>query len=109
MQLKVFLLLGSLCAGAYAAEPLRDMPPAPPPPAFDAKDGQPEEEPPVTITEPQVSIKELRIGGRLYAIKITPKHGKPYYLVDDLGDGKFARQESLDSGVRVPRWVLKKF
>ena len=39
-------------------------------------------------------------------IKITPKVGKPYYLVDDRGDGKFARQESLDSGVRPPRWVI---
>ncbi len=36
-------------------------------------------------------------------IKIIPKVGKPYYLVDDRGDGKFSRQESLDSGVRPPR------
>jgi hypothetical protein len=33
----------------------------------------------------------------------------PYYLVDDKGDGKFARQESMDSGLRVPRWVIKRF
>jgi hypothetical protein len=42
-------------------------------------------------------------------IKITPKVGKPYYLVDDRGDGKFARQESLDSGFRPPRWVIHRF
>jgi hypothetical protein len=42
-------------------------------------------------------------------IKITPKHGKPYYLIDDRGDGKFARQEGLDSGLRVPTWVIYKF
>jgi hypothetical protein len=42
-------------------------------------------------------------------IKITPKVGKPYYLVDDRGDGKFARQESLDSGFRPPRWVIHSF
>jgi hypothetical protein len=42
-------------------------------------------------------------------IKISPKHGIPYYLVDDRGDGKFARQESLDTGLRVPRWVIFRF
>jgi hypothetical protein len=28
--------------------------------------------------------------------------------VDDKGDGNFVRQ-SLDSGIRVPQWVLLKF
>ena len=42
-------------------------------------------------------------------IKITPKNGVPYYLVDDQGDGKFARQESLDSGIRPPRWIIRRF
>lgn len=119
MKLKLFLILASLCAGAFAAE--RDLQPAPPPPALDAnngaapkdtpaQEGPAEGEPPVTITtQKEQTIEEYRVGGKLYAIKITPKHGKPYYLVDDLGDGRFARQESLDSGVRVPRWVIKKF
>ncbi len=42
-------------------------------------------------------------------IKVTPSHGKPYYLVDEKGDGKFSRQESTDSGVRVPLWVIHSF
>lgn len=122
MKLITFLLLGSVCASAYAAE-AREVQPAPPPPPLDAKNGQPEQpappaapaespegEPSVTITNQEVlTVKELRVGGRLYALKVTPKHGKSYYLVDSLGDGKFARQESLDSGVRVPLWVIKKF
>lgn len=119
MKLITFLLLGSAFASTYAAE-MRDMQPAPPPPPLDAKNAQPEQaappaespegEPSVTITNQEVlTVKELRVGGRLYAIKVTPKHGKSYYLVDSLGDGKFARQESLDSGVRVPLWVIKKF
>ena len=49
------------------------------------------------------------MSGKLYMIKVTPKIGKPYYLVDDRGDGKFSRQESLDSGFRPPRWVLHRF
>lgn len=68
------------------------------------------DEPQVTITKhSDQTVEEYRVGGRLYMIKITPKNGPPYYLVDDRGDGKFARQDSLDSGLRVPRWVLKRF
>jgi hypothetical protein len=29
--------------------------------------------------------------------------------VDDRGDGKFVRQEGLDSGLRVPQWIIHKF
>ncbi len=66
--------------------------------------------PEVIITQlADTTVEEYRANGRLYMIKITPKHGVPYYLVDERGDGKFARQESLDSGLRVPRWVIKSF
>ena len=81
--------------------------PPPPPPGFQP---DPALEPQVTIIkETEQTIEEFRANGRLYMIKITPKHGVPYYLVDDRGDGKFARQESLDSGFRVPRWIIKRF
>ncbi len=67
-------------------------------------------EPPVTITkQTEQTVEEFRAKGRLYMIKITPKHGKPYYLIDDRGDGKFSRQESLDSGLRVPIWIIYSF
>jgi hypothetical protein len=39
-------------------------------------------------------------------IKVTPKVGKPYYLVDDRGDGQFTRQDISDSGVRPPMWII---
>lgn len=71
---------------------------------------EPVDEPQVTITKDAAqTVEEFRANGKLYMIKITPKHGVPYYLVDDRGDGKFARQESLDSGLRVPRWIIKSF
>ncbi|MEJ5211699.1 MAG: DUF2782 domain-containing protein, partial [Burkholderiales bacterium] len=54
-------------------------------------------------------VEEFRIGGKLYMMKITPKYGKPYYLVDDKGDGSFIRMDNLDSGTRVPRWVIHQF
>jgi hypothetical protein len=102
------LFLSSLSICAIAAKPVPDnLEPLPPPPAInDTSDDEPE----VTIIkQTEQSIEEYRAGGRLYMIKIIPKVGKPYYMVDDQGDGKFSRQESLDSGVRPPRWVIHRF
>lgn len=109
MRLLSFLLLSALSLSAYAQPPVpSNLEPLPPPPAFEAEEapGEPE----VTITkETEQTVEEFRANGRLYMIKITPAHGVPYYLIDDRGDGKFTRQESLDSGLRVPRWVIFKF
>ena len=109
MRLISFATLACLSIGAYAAQPeapARAEPPPPPPMSADDS----ADEPQVTITkETEQTVEEFRANGRLYMIKITPKHGVPYYLVDDRGDGKFARQESMDSGLRVPRWVIKRF
>ena len=102
-------ILACLSLNAYAAQPeapARAEPPPPPPMSAD----EPIDEPQVTITKKtELTVEEYRAHGKLYMIKITPKYGPPYYLVDDLGDGKFARQESLDSGFRVPRWIIKRF
>ncbi|MBI5891758.1 MAG: DUF2782 domain-containing protein [Nitrosomonadales bacterium] len=104
-----FIALVCLSLSVNAAQPeapARAEPPPPPPLAAD--DGI--DEPQVTITrQSEQTVEEYRVGGRLYMIKITPKVGPPYYLVDDLGDGKFARREGLDTGLRPPRWVIKRF
>lgn len=112
MRLLSLLLLGIFSLPAFAQNPVPDnYEPLPPPPAFEASsDTASSDEPEVTITrQTEQTIEEYRVGGRLYMIKITPSHGVPYYLVDDLGDGKFTRQENLDSGIRVPRWIIHKF
>ena len=105
----LFATLACLSLSTYAAQPeapARAEPPPPPP----MSDDSPADAPQVTIIkETELSVEEYRANGKLYMIKITPKHGAPYYLVDDRGDGKFARQESLDSGFRVPRWIIKRF
>lgn len=108
MRFLVLLLLSAVSECALAEKPVpENLEPLPSPPAMDAGSDQ---EPEVTITkQTEQTIEEFRVGGRLYMIKITPKHGAPYYLVDDKGDGKFARQESLDSGFRPPRWVIHSF
>jgi hypothetical protein len=104
-----FVALACLSLSAYAAQP--EVPAkadAPPPPRMSSSDSI--DEPQVTITKhAEQTVEEYRVGGKLYMIKITPKVGPPYYLVDDLGDGKFSRQDRLDSGLRVPRWVIKRF
>lgn len=107
MRLITILFLGCLWGSAHAEQPAeaKTAPPPVPVPSGDAPD-----EPQVTITkEVGQTVEEYRSNGKLYMIKVTPKHGKPYYLIDDRGDGKFARQESLDSGLRVPQWVIFKF
>lgn len=112
MRFLSFLLLCCLSLTAFAQKPVPDnLEPLPPPPPFEAApDEAPGDETQVTITkETEQTVEEYRVGGKLYMIKITPKHGVPYYLIDDQGDGKFVRQESLDSGMRVPRWIIHSF
>lgn len=112
MRFLAALLLSGCSIAAFAAKPApENLELLPPPPGFAAgPDEAAGDEPEVTITrQTEQTIEEFRAGGKLYMIKITPKHGKPFYLVDERGDGKFSRQESLDSGLRVPRWVIKKF
>lgn len=108
LRLLSLLLLSLYPLAAFAGTPAPGkLEPLPPPPAMG---GASDDSPEVTITkQAEQTIEEYRAGGKLYMIKITPKVGKPYYLVDDLGDGKFSRQENLDSGVRPPRWVIHRF
>ena len=54
-------------------------------------------------------IEEYRVGGQLVWIKVTPQHGRPYYLVADAANGTFVRRDSLDTGLRVPMWLLFSF
>ena len=84
------------------AQPIPEPPP--PPRGFEL---DPAAEPQVTIRKRgEDTIEEYRISGKLYMMKVTPPGGRPYYLIDERGDGKFARQESRDSGTRPPMWVI---
>ncbi|MDR2240986.1 MAG: DUF2782 domain-containing protein [Zoogloeaceae bacterium] len=81
--------------------------PEPPPSPYEL-----ESEKPVTIIPgipAEDKVEEYRINGRLFMIKVTPNHGTPYYLVDERGDGQMIRQNSLDTGLRVPMWVIGTF
>jgi hypothetical protein len=91
---------------APAAVELQPLPEPPPPPGL----VDPALEPQVTITRRgEDRVEEYRVNGKLYMLKVTPPHGPAYYLIDEKGDGRMARQESLDSGLRVPMWVMGTF
>ena len=100
----VFALSSSI-AHAQGRPPKLEPLPEPPPP------------PPMAIEEPAVripvesgdKIEELRQGGRVVMLKVTPPNGKPYYLVDTTGNGNWMRRDSLDDGVRVPMWPIHTF
>jgi hypothetical protein len=107
MRTPVLLLTLLLSGLAVAAEPAARPPELKPVP--DGAPG-PGDAPPVTIKQTgEGRVVEYRANGRLYMLKVTPKAGKPYYLIDQKGDGQFARQDSLDSGMRPPMWVIKEF
>jgi hypothetical protein len=97
-----FLVLLSAHALAQRPPPKLEPLPEPPPP------------PPMPIEEPAVRIpvqegdkvEEVRQGGRVVMLKVTPPHGRPYYLVDTTGNGNWMRRDSLDDGVRVPMWPI---
>ena len=103
-------LLLATSASAWAQQPpkLEPLPePPPPPPGMEL---DPSLEPQVTISKKgEDTVEEYRVNGQLYMVKVTPPHGVPYYLYDDQGQGNFDRRDSLDSGVRVPKWVIKRW
>ena len=65
-------------------------------------------EPEVTIIRRQDrTVEEYRINGQLYMIKVTPRKGVPYYLMDSDGDGSLeSRRDELDPKLLIPSWVI---
>lgn len=95
---------------ALAEEWPKDLQPIPDPDATNttAPAASVDQEPEITIrNRGKDKVEEYRRNGRLYMIKITPRIGRPYYLVDPTGDGHFVRREGFDKGLVVPSWVLK--
>lgn len=105
------LALFLVAPGAGAQKPvppdLQPLPEPPPPPAVAA---DPDLEPQVTLSRRDGDlIEEVRVGGRVVMIKVTPAHGVPYVLTDPKGDGSFSqRRDSIESPA-VPMWVLFTF
>lgn len=53
------------------------------------------------------TVEEYRINGNLYMIKIKPRYGPAYYLVDDTGTGELEfRRDAAGRDMVIPKWTL---
>ena len=106
MRALAVFLLTCAAAGASAQAKLEPLPEPPPPPSMPEAD-----EPAVRIPVQEADqVEEIRAGGRVVMLKVTPASGgRPYYLVDTAGNGNWMRRDALDDGVRVPMWPLYLF
>lgn len=69
--------------------------------AQESVDGEPD----VTIRqEGKRTVEEYRVNGFLYAVKVIPKNGKPYFLVRADGDSNFIRADKPD--MLIPAWEI---
>jgi len=89
-----------------------------PPPEVEAVPEVPE--PPLPVQsgealEPDITIirrgedivQEYRVNGQLYMIKVVPKHGRPYYLIDSDHDGTLdVRRSDIEEGIRIHQWKI---
>ena len=102
------MVVAFLATGAIAqARPpgLVPLPEPLPPPPMSGTD-EPGVRIPVQKTD---KVEEIRQGGRVVMLKVTPPGGSPYYLVDTSGNGSWTRRDSLDDGVHVPMWPVYTF
>jgi len=110
----VALLAGSAPVFAQNATPppppparLEPLPEIPPPPGVT---GDADLEPQITIRRNEnETVEEARVNGQLKWIKVTPRHGRPYYLIPDAGGRRYIRSDSLDYGLKVPMWLIFEF
>jgi hypothetical protein len=100
----VMILILSVMTEAQAEmNPVPDLPDLPPA----VESGVPLE-PDVTITRRgQEVVEEYRIKGRLYMVKVKPKVGPSYYMMDSDGDGNMdVRRSDIEKDMQIPQWVL---
>ena len=105
-------LAATLLFAAFAAS--AQTPPAPkvdttppPPPDFS---GDSDLEPQVTIIRRDTDVaEEVRVKGELRYIRVTPRNGRPYFLIPDQNGNTYIRRDSLDPSLKVPMWVLFSF
>jgi hypothetical protein len=63
-----------------------------------------------TRMEGEQEITEYRVKGKLYMMRVKPKNGPAYTLMDHKGDGTFMKQDhTLTPNTAVPQWVLLEF
>ena len=100
------LLISPALMAADKPAGLTPLPDIPPPPGMVDADLEPQ----ITIVQRgDERIEEYRVKGRLYMIKVTPPHGRPYFLIDQRGDGQMRKYDDLSPNFQVPLWVIHEF
>ena len=91
---------------------LQPLPDVPPPPKMTAPPTPEDDEAPsVTIRQDaDTKVEEFRTrSGKVYAVRVTPKIGKPYVLIDPDGKGTMTNAGEINGGVKAPQWTLFEF
>ncbi len=119
LRLSIALLVQCLLVSAALAGGAR-QPAAPQPPGLvevPEDDGavplispQGADEPEIRIrTEGDTTVEEYSREGRVYMIKVTPRVGPPYYLIDNTGDGRFMRHDGPLPMTAPAQWRIYQF
>lgn len=107
------------CGIATAAEDRKGAAPAPPGltdipddegavPLISPQQGG--DEPEIRIrTEGDTTVEEYRRDGHVYMIKVTPRLGPPYYLIDNTGNGLFMRHDGPLPMNAPAQWRIYQF
>jgi hypothetical protein len=82
--------------------------PVPPPPEVDVEGAEAPVDPDISIREEDdQTIYEYRSSeGKLYMVKIVPRGGQPYYLLDTDGDGELDARYLDPESVAIQMWEL---
>ena len=107
------LVAAPLCLAQAPGPPPLPPPPTasttPPPPPPDLANDT-DLEPQVTIIRREDTVvEEVRVQGELRFVRVTPRNGRPYFLVPDGNGHTFLRRDNLDISLKVPMWVLFSF
>ncbi|MDH3948212.1 MAG: DUF2782 domain-containing protein [Gammaproteobacteria bacterium] len=97
-----FILLLALVAPVHAQE---DRAAPPPPLPEDPAEELPEPEVKIIHREDRI-VEEVSVNGRLRYVKITPRGGVPYYIVDTDGDGILDQQFNNLENPPINQWIL---
>lgn len=111
---------GTVSAQSNAANKSESASPPPPPDLINKPEQEMPELPDLgadPAMEPQVTIKkgdeetieEYRVNGQLYMIKVIPRIGKPYFLLNKRSPVGEIHRGDMESGVSVPMWQLYRF
>lgn len=116
LALLASLLFATTLAAQEPPPPAEDAPaaedefgPVPEPPELPSRleDGQPIEPEVTIVRRGDAVIEEYRANGRMYMVKVTPRVGPSYYLLDRDGDGRMeSRMSRINEEFAVPQWVI---